>query len=924
MMACRPPEWLEWVIERVTPRHSREYVLGDLAEEYRRVLAESGAGRARSWYAGEVVRAIGVALLKLVARGVAEEVGAGDGASAAGRRSMMAGQAQESEVIGRGGRGGLMRRWVDGLVLDGKHAWRGLARRPVATLAAVAALALAIGANAATFGVVDHVLLRPMPYAGAERIVSISELHGERMQEPGWASVPNYLDWRAQARSFESVAVFRGRSMAVTGGGEPQYVYGVFASPTFFQTFAAEAGVGRALRAGDDESRSPPVVVLSHAFWMRRYGGDASVIGRTVNVDGEARIVVGVMPAGFNAPGEWIDARLRIDVWIPFVIDAAGQPRDSRSFNVVARLRPGVSLSDAATELTVISGRLQRAYPVDNQDWETRLFGWKEMVVGYTRRVLLPLWAAMGLVLVVACANVGNLMLNRSLARSGELATRAALGAGRGQLLRPATAEAWLIALAGTVLGGLVAAGLLSAVRALDPGDLPRLASATLDVRALAGTALAGLLVALLLSVLPALQARRGAVSDTLRAASSRTGGTRGARRARDLLATLQLALALALLAGSSLALRGFLLLRNVSPGFDATGVLTATVALSWARVPEPARRAAFTAAVLDQLRAIPGVRSAGMINSLPFSGSHAQQTFAIAGVPQDPDRAPFAGMRAISPGYMATMRIPLRGRDFTAADLTGPTAAVVVNETLVRRYFPDGDAIGQKLILQNSTVTAEIVGVAGDIRHFSLEEAPRPEVYLPYSADFLTSKSFVVRTDGDPLALAPAVRAAILRVDPLQPLRATGPEGGETIPMQAMIRASLSGARFHTLVLVVLAALAVVLSMIGLFAVAAMLVTERAREIGVRMALGAEPRRVLSWILARGARMLAAGMLAGAVLLLIAGRALEALVFGLSPRDPLTLLSASAAFLLTAVVALLTPARRATRIDPARVLRQD
>jgi len=902
----QPPRLAAFVLSCVLTAGDREYVLGDLAEEYGRLVAVRGEAVARRWYRGEVVRAVVPALRERLGRRRRQtpiDVAAGGVSIHGSGEERMGLSAMPGEL---------------------KQAWRGVMRRPGSALIAILTLGLAIGSNAAMFGVVDAVLLRPLPYGGAERIVSVSEVHGERMGELGWASIPNWLDWREQSATLEHVSMFRGRSMALTGDGAPLYVYGAWVSASFFSTFGTTALRGRALGEGDDVAGADRVVALSHGLWQRRFGGAASVVGRTIVVDGQSRVVVGVMPQGFNAPGEWIGADVRMDLWVPFVIDAAETSRASRSYNVVGRLKQDETLATARAEMRLIADRLTAAWPQSNEGWEVRLLPWKELVAGYSRRLLLPLWGAMGLLLLVACANVGNLMLNRALSRQGEFATRAALGASGSRLALQSLVESIGIGLAAAGAGVLIAGALLAGVRRFDPGQLPRLSEATVDSRVLVVSALIGLAVGIVLALIPALRGARANVHDALRATARSGHAVAGARRLRDAMAVLQLALALALLAGSALVVRGFLGMRAISPGFEPQGVLVATVALSWDRVSDLEQRAAFTTDLLERLRATPGVQSAAMINSLPFSGSHQQQTFAIDGVPVDDRSPPFAALRGISPDYFTTMQIPLRGRDFDQSDLVRAFPAVIVNDAFAQRWLARQQPIGRRLIMMGGDVNAAIVGVVGNVRHYGLHRPAVPEIYFPYPADQLTSKSYIVRTDGDPAALANAVRAAIHDVDPAQPLRASGPDHAETVPLADMIHASLAGVRFYTLVLVLLAAIALALAAVGLFAVVAITVTEHRHEIGVRMALGAERRRVLAWILARCARLAAIAFVAGLLLLFAASRTLEALLFGASTRDAAALTFAIVVFTLITFIAIIAPASRVLHLQPARVLRQD
>jgi predicted permease len=855
---------------------------------------ESQRGRAAAvrWYAGQVAGA--------VVPGV--------------RRRLSSGPAADGEVgVGGGARAGF-----DVLIADVSHAVRSLVRRPTHTAGAILTIALAIGANSATFGMIDAILLRPLSYPDGDRIVSLAETHPERQSEWGWVSIPNLADWRAQSTSFESVALFRAGSMAVTGGGEPAYVIGMRVEPAFFDVFGTPALVGRT--PSSSGAIDGTTVVLSHGLWMRRYGGSAEAIGQTLLLDGSPRMIVGVMPPGYDAGGDYIGRP--VDLWVPFDFVAMGSERDDRSYNAAARLVQGMPLADAASELSLLEARLETEYPRANESWTTGLQSWKELVVGDTRGTLLLVWAAMLLVLLAACANVGNLVLDRALAMESEAAVRRALGARSGRLIRGVLSESVLIALSGAAIGLAFAVLLLNAARALDPGDLPRLATASIDLRVAAVTGIAGVLVGLLIGLYPAWHAARVPVQEALR--SSRSGATPGARRARDAMAVVQLAVAVALLAGSALALRGFLRLRDVSPGFEPEGVLTATVVLSWNRVPELAARAEFTRSVIDRLRDLPGVESAAMINSLPFTGSSMQQTFAIAGRPAPSGDEPFAGIRAISPGYAATMRIPVLGREFEQADLTGEPVVAMINTTLARRYFGEADPVGERLVLFGGDVEAVIVGVIGDVHHFALDQPAVSEIHVPYTADVLSSKTFLVRAWGDPSLLADRVRGAIHDVDPDQPLRSGGPDRTETVLLERMVDASLAGRRFRTMVLALLAGLAVFLSAVGLSSVIAITVTERSREIGLRIALGASRQGVLRWILSKTVRLALLGLLAGMMLVLIGGRALEALLFDITARDFATLALAALAFCVVAAQAVLGPALRATRLDPATVLREE
>jgi putative ABC transport system permease protein len=886
------------LLERVLDGADRDAILGDLHEEYARRVADVGRSRATAWYRGQLVGSVWPSVRRRFAR-------LGEPHSEQG-----------------------LRRWpamLDALRSDSRVAFRGLLRRPGYAIVGVITLSIAIGANAAMFGVLDAVLLKALPYPDANRIVLVSELHEERLQDLGWSSVPNLLDWQEEARSFEALGLFRGRSMSLTGDGDPAYAYGAFVTPEFFAVFGTSTVLGRVVGNDDGGAGSEPVVVIGHGLWQRRFGADASVLGRTLVVDGIARSIVGVMPASYTAPNEWIGAPFPLDVWVPFVIDTVAQPRGSRSYNVVGRLRDGVEFASASAEMATIGARLSRAYPEANQGWTIRLDSWRDSAVGDVRATLLLVAGAMALVLFVACANVGNLALNRTLGRRAEFAVRSALGAGAARVARIAVIESFLVTAAACAVGLILARVLVGLLVTLEPGNLPRMASAAIDVRVGIVTLAMGVMVGVLVAAIPVLQARRADPGRILGAAGRTAGAGRGWRRFRDALAVAQLSLGLALLTGSALVAQAFDRLRSVTPGFEADGVLTATVALSWDRVPTIERRVAFIEAVLERLRALPGVESAAMINSLPFSGSHQQQTFAIAGEVVQPDREPFAALRGVSPDYIRTMRIPLRGREFVAADLAGRPSVALVNDAFVSRYLPGRGAIGTYLVLQGGELQTEIVGVVGDLRHYGLSQPARPEIYVPLTADFLTSKSFVIRTNGDPYALAASVGRTIHDLDPEQPLRSVenGRGVANTISMADLIGASVAAPRFHSVILLLLAAVAVLLAAIGLFAVVSQAVSERTREIGVRVALGAERGRLIGWVLSWSGRIAMTGIALGLLLTLAAGRVLEALLFGANARDPAVLAGSVLSLLAIATLATLVPAARATRVDPAVVLRE-
>ncbi|MCZ6918633.1 MAG: ABC transporter permease [Gemmatimonadetes bacterium] len=804
----------------------------------------------------------------------------------------------------------------DPIVHDVRFALRSLIKNPGYATAVILTLALGVGANTAIFSIVHGVLLTPLPYPNADRIVTIAETSPVIDIPPKWASVSNYLDWKEQSAAFEFMALFRGRSRALTGGDEPLYIYTAFVTAEFFDVFATEPFLGRGFTPSENEPGADQVVVLSHVLWKRRYGSDSSMVGKTIELDGQTPTVVGIMPPGFSAPARWIDPDVSMDLWLPFTIDLAATERVNRSYFVVGRLRGDATLDRAQSDLDVISAQLRDAYPGANANWITNLIPWHEVIVGNVRAPLLLIWAAVGFVLLIACANVANLKLNRMLSRRSEITIRAALGAGRGRLMRQVLTESMVLALAGGLVGSAFAVGAVKLVLAVHPGNIPLIDRVGISLPVLGVTFAMVLGTSVLFGALPALYAAR---SDL--AAGIRNGGMRalgdGRRDTRNAIAVVQLVLAFTLLLGAGLVGKSLVRLMSVSPGLNPDQIFTATVALPWNRVSTLEARAAFVTNVLARLEAEPGVTSAAMINSLPFTGSNVFQPIWIDGHPRPaPERAEVVAFRGVSPGYFGTMEIPLlQGRDFDRRDLANPQTAVV-NEMMARRYWPDESPIGKRFNIFGTDVNLTVVGVVGNVKHYGLDEPPKPEVYQPYTGEFLTTKSFLVHTAGDPAGFGPRMRQIILAIDPDQPIRDMG-------TMQAYVGRSTANPRFNAIMLGVASLVAVVLAAVGLFGVVSYTVTEQTREIGIRMALGAGQGGVVGAIVKRGAVLAAVGVGGGIGISALTGRALEGLLFGITAHDAATYVVVSLGFIVITVAASYLPARRASRVDPMIALRE-
>lgn len=794
---------------------------------------------------------------------------------------------------------------------DVRRAARGLVRAPTYSLAVIATLALGVAAITTLFSLVSGVLLEPLPYPDPDRIVFVNE-DNDRVDIPrGWASAPNYLEWRERASSFESLALFRGRSVSITTEVMPEYSYGALVAPEFFDVFGTEPVLGRRFTPEEMRPGAERVVVLGHGLWVRGFGADESLVGRSVRVDGEPHTVIGVMPPGFETHGDWVGRA--VELWRPLVItdNVLGQ---GRSFHVAGRLAPGVGLEAARSEMSALQEGLRRERPDENAGWSVSLRPYREMIVGGVAPALWLLLATAGVVLVIACVNIAGLGLNRVFDRAGELATRLALGAGRGSLARLVLAECGVLAVVGGAIGVLLAAGLLGMVQATEPGRIPRLALAGIDSGVLLFSVVATSLTALVFGGVAALAAARSAPSGVLRRARS---GSRGRRRyVRDALVTTQLTLSFGLLLTSGLLIHSFVRLQSADLGLRPRNVSAATVALSWDRVSSLADRTRFTTDVLEALRALPGVESVGMINSLPLSGSNAMQSIEIEDI-TEPGEEPVLAVRGISPGYLETLGIPVvAGRAFDRRDVDQPEA-VLVNRTLARRYWPVSDAVGKRVRGAGEQDWLTVVGVVGDVRHYGPGEPPGPEVYTPYSDEYLTSKTFVVRWEEARRGNGGRIRETIAEVDPDQPVR-------EVRTMDAWAARATDGPRFQALTASVAAALASALAAIGLFGVLAGLVRARTPELAVRVALGAPRGSVVYLVLARTIRLVASGVVGGAAIAFLLRDVLEGFLLGISVHDAGAMIGSTALFILIGLAAALLPARRATTVDTARVLREN
>ncbi|MEO8500077.1 MAG: ABC transporter permease [Vicinamibacteria bacterium] len=805
---------------------------------------------------------------------------------------------------------------MDTLRQDLIYAFRRLAMAPGFTLVALLTLALGIGANSAIFSIVYAVLLKPLPFPEPERLVQLFQVSEGR--DVPYFSPQNFLDTEAQARSFESVTAIDTGGVTLTGHGAPAVLNGAEVSASFFNVFRVAPVLGRAIAKDENEPEKATVVVLGHALWKTRFGADANIVGQTIRLDSRPFTVVGVAPEGFSFPD-------RTELWTPLAYDAIFRTKSRGAWyvRVFGRLKPGVTLAAAAVETKTIAGRLAKTYPDANQGLGGTTRSMQEAMVGDSRSALYLLLGAVGLVLLIACVNVANLLMARAAARESEFAVRQALGAGQGRIFRQLMTESLLLGLLGGAAGVVVASMSLDSLIALQPNGVNRLADARIDPAVKAFAAALSMATGLLCGVFPGMSARRPPAQALREGAHGLLAGRSG--RVRGGLVIGQMALAMMLLAGAGLLLRSFAQLQEVKPGFEASNALTFRIALPAQAYKDESLRVAFFDRLIERLSALPGAKTAAATLGLPLNGTQVNISFEVANRPElPPSQQPSMEMRAATPAYFKAMGIPLiRGRVFEPGDIAGAKPVVVLTQSAVTKYFPNEDPIGQRITLGwrrpqgQPNAGGEVVGVVGDVKTFGLAKAVVPEIYLPYGQLPVSSMDVLVRTSVPPLSLGPAVESVVHELDPDIPV-------ARLRTLEDVVSSSISQPRFYMLLLGLFAAIAVLLAALGIFGVMSYAVAQRTREIGIRMAIGAHPSRVMRMILRNAAVLIVSGVGLGLAGALALSRSLSGLLFNLSPTDPSTL--AGVAVLLTGVALLASylPARQATRVDPLLALRSE
>ena len=789
------------------------------------------------------------------------------------------------------------------LLQDLRYGFRMLYRKPAFTIVAVVTLALGIGANTAIFSVVNAVLLRPFPYPHAERLVTArSNL-----------SLPDLSDIQAQSKSFEEVGGIVLQALDFTGGAEPVQVQAGLVNAGLFNVLGAQPIIGRTISAAEDVTGGERVVVLSYGFWQRQFGGDPGIIGRAIPLSGNNYTVIGVLPSSFEAPRENPEVLASLRVVNPLAANARGV----HFLRTYWRLRPGVTLSQAQAELANIDQQLEQQYPAENKGRRTRLMSLHERVAGDTRPALLILFGAVGLVLLIACANFANLLLARATSREREIVIRAALGAGRRRLIRQLLTESVMLSVLGGAVGLLLALWGIDLLQSLKPRNLPRLSAISIDGRVLFFTLGLAVLTGLVFGLVPALNASRLNVNEALKEGgrSSTAGITR--HRFSNLLVASELALALVLLIGAGLLIKGFWRLRAVEPGFATDNLITMRLELPEARYKEIPKQTQFRERALEAINVLPGVEAA-MVSEIPLGGDALFHNFIIEGRPPlSPGDEPELYSRTVAGDYFRTMRIPLlSGRDFTPQDREGSPLVGVINEAMARQYFPNGDAIGSRVRWARQEGEPQwitIVGIAGDVKHNGLDLPEEPAIYAPYAQLTQPWKrwmSVVVRSNGDPQTIANMVKGQIWTIDKELPVT-------KVRTMTEVMAASVASQRFMMLLLGIFAAVALALATVGIYGLMSYSITERTHEIGIRMALGAQARDVLGMVVGQGLKLILVGISVGLVGAFALTRIMSSLLFGVSTVDPVTFVAVSVVLAVVALAACYIPARRATKVDP-------
>lgn len=815
---------------------------------------------------------------------------------------------------------------MNSIFQDFRYALRQLRKNPTFAAVAVLTLALGIGANTAIFSVVNGVLLKPLPYKESDRLVRVWHVPPAK-SFPGIptfsVSAANFLDWQAQNHSFDEMTIYSYRTFTITGGNNPQQVDACAVSSTFFSLLGVEPLLGRTLLPEEDQQGKANVVVLSYRFWREHFGANAGIVGQNINLDGQNFLVAGVMPYEFRLPDY-------AQLWTPMAwSDKERAVRGEHHYIVMARLKHGVDLRQAQAEMNTISTRLEQQYPEDNKGWGATVRPLHADIVGDVRPALLVLLGSVAFVLLIACVNVANLTLAKTFSRQKEIAIRTAMGASSTRVLRQILVESVFLALLGGAVGLIYAHFGVRLIMAFLADRVPHSAEVSLNVLVLVFTVVISVLTGILAGVLPGLRLSRPNVNQALKQGLGRTDSDSGGHRTRTTLVIVEVALSLVLLFGAGLMIRSFQRLQRVNPGFDSQNVMTMTLAVARSQFPTPPQQIAFYQQVLDRVRALPGVRSAGVVDNVPVDGGGSHQPIAIEGRPAlAMADQPEVDVRIATPGYLSSMRIPIvRGRDFNDSDAVSRPGVVLISETMAREFWPGENPVGKRLTLTFFPgVVREIVGIVGDVKMDGLDQTrPSSSLYIPL-AQLTPSplgewRSFpmilVIRTENAPAAIVSAATNTVHEINSDIPVR-------DVLSMNEVLSNSVGQQRFNMLLLGAFGVLALFLAAIGIYSVLSYSVRRRVQEIGIRLALGAKLEDVLRMVVFEGMKPVVFGVVLGIAGAFALGRLVASLVFSVKPTDPITFFAAAALLALISLFACVIPAYRATRVDPIAALRYE
>ena len=812
--------------------------------------------------------------------------------------------------------------WLETIAADARYAFRMMRKNPGFAAIAILTLALGIGANTAIFSVVYAVLLKPLPYADPSQLVLVTEAKPQEGVELTGTSYPNFEDWRAQNNVFSELAADQAHDLTVTGRGEPFVVNTTVVTPEIFALLEAQPLLGRTFVPGDGKRGAAPVVILSENIWRSRFGADPKIVGSSVSLDKRSFTILGIMRSGFRAP----TLSRNQDIWIPLVDDPLFGTwmarRGGHWARVIGRLKPGVSMAQAQADMEAIAGRLGKDFPEENAGWTIRVQPLQKAMVGDVKPALLVLLGAVALVLLIACANIANLLLARATSRAKEMSVRIALGAGRGRIVRQLLTESAALGLLGGAAGILVAYWGVQSLRSFLPAEMAQMKAIRVDGWVLAFALFLSVAASLVFGLAPALFAAGSDLQKTLREGAGRGGASGSRQKARSILAAAEIAVAMVLLVGAGLLVRSFISLTAVSPGFRTERLMKAEVSLPQFEYSTPAQWNAFANDLLARIQAEPGMRDSAIAIPLPLADGNVNLGFEIEGVAAAPStNTRAADYVAASPEYFRVMGVPLlRGREFSRADVASTPRVAIISEAMARTYFPNEDPIGRRIIFgfpPDGDAPREIVGIVGDVRDVGLRQEPAAMMYVPYAQAPFWGAVVVTRSSLSLSSFADAVRRDANAIDKDLPVT-------DIAAMPDVVNASVAQPRFQTVLLGLFGALALILAAVGIYGVISFSVAQRTHEMGIRMSLGAQPAQVLRLVMGQGARMALVGIALGAAAALGLTRLMRSLLFGVSAADPLTFAAVAILLVAVALAACYVPARRAMRVDPMTALRHE